>query len=129
MSESFLLQILWRILTSLRRQVEFRQRLDSGQSTYAAPAPFPAAGKRLKVTIIDDFGEQNKVAIRWTLKGTHEKEFAGYAATHEKFETHGADIFHFEGDKIKEVWTMFDALTPALELGIVEKVQPAGSEK
>jgi len=39
------------------------------------------------------------------LKGTHEKEFAGYAATHEKFETYGADIFHFEGDKIKEVWT------------------------
>ena len=83
----------------------------------------------MKVTIIDDFGEQNKVAIRWTLKGTHEKEFAGYAVTHEKFETHGADIFHFEGDKIKEVWTMFDALTPALDLGIVEKVQPARSEK
>jgi steroid delta-isomerase-like uncharacterized protein len=83
----------------------------------------------MKVTIIDDFGEQNKVAVRWTLKGTHEKEFAGYAATHEKFETHGADIFHFEGDKIKQVWTMFDALTPALELGIVEKVQPARSEK
>ena len=50
-------------------------------------------------------------------------------ATHEEFETHGADIFHFEGDKIKEVWTMFDALTPALELGIVEKVQPARSMK
>ena len=83
----------------------------------------------MKVTIIDDFGEQNKVAIRWTLKGTHKKEFAGYAATQEEFETHGADIFHFEGDKIKEVWTMFDALTPALELGIVEKVQPARSVK
>ncbi|MGC2570448.1 MAG: hypothetical protein WA364_02975 [Candidatus Nitrosopolaris sp.] len=46
-----------------------------------------------------------------------------------EFQTHGADIFHFEGDKIKEVWTMFDALTPALELGIVEKVQPAQPEK
>src|SRR5215472_6089639 len=30
----------------------------------------------MKVTIIDDFGEQNNVAIRWTLKGTHEKEFS-----------------------------------------------------
>lgn len=83
----------------------------------------------MQVTIIDEFGEQNKVAIRWTLKGTHEKEFAGFAASHEKFETHGADIFHFENDKIKEAWTMFDALTPALELGIVEKVQPAQSKK
>ncbi len=32
-------------------------------------------------------------------------------------------------DKIKEAWTMFDALTPALELGIVEKVEPAQSKK
>ncbi len=50
------------------------------------------------------------------------------AATHEDCQTH-ADIFHFEGDKIKEVWTMYDALTTALELGIVEKVQPAQSVK
>jgi predicted SnoaL-like aldol condensation-catalyzing enzyme len=66
----------------------------------------------MQVTIVDDFGEQNKVAIRWTLK-----------ASHEKFEAHGADIFHFETDKIKEAWTIFDALTPALQIGVVERVQ------
>ena len=73
-------------------------------------------------TVVDEFGEQNKVAIRWIMKATHEKEIAGLQASHEKFETHGADIFHFEKDKIKEAWTIFDALTPALQLGIVEKV-------
>ena len=83
----------------------------------------------MQVTIVDEFGEQNKVAIRSTLKGTHEKDFAGFSASHGKFETHGADIFHFENDKIKEAWTMFDALTPALELGIVEKVEPGQSKK
>ena len=62
----------------------------------------------MKVTIIDDLGEQNKVAIRWTLKATHEKDFADFPATHNKFETQGADIFHFEGDKIKEAWTVCD---------------------
>ena len=62
----------------------------------------------MKVTILDDFGEQNKVAIRWTLKATHEKDFADFPATHKKFETQGADIFHFEGDKIKEAWTVCD---------------------
>jgi hypothetical protein len=36
------------------------------------------------------------------LKATHEKEFAGLPASHEKFEAHGADIFHFEKDKIEE---------------------------
>ena len=62
----------------------------------------------MKVTILDDFGEQNKVAIRWTLKATHEKDFADFPATHKKFETRGVDIFHFEGDKIKEAWTVCD---------------------
>jgi hypothetical protein len=28
---------------------------------------------------------------------------------------------HREKDKIKEAWTIFDALTPAAQLGIVEK--------
>ena len=60
----------------------------------------------MKVTILDEFGEQNKTAIRWTLKATHEKDFADFPATHNKFETQGVDIFHFEGDKIKEAWTI-----------------------
>ena len=60
----------------------------------------------MKVTILDDFGEQNKVAMRWILKATHEKDFADFPATHKKFETRGVDIFHFEGDKIKEAWTV-----------------------
>ena len=62
----------------------------------------------MKITIEDEFGEENKVAIRWTLKATHEKDFADFPATHKKFETQGVDIFYFEGDKIKEAWTICD---------------------
>ena len=62
----------------------------------------------MKVTILDDFGDQNKMAIRWTLKATHEKDFADFPATHKKFETQGFEILHFEGDKIKEAWTVSD---------------------
>ena len=62
----------------------------------------------MKVTILDEFGEQNKIAIRWTLEATHEKDFADFPATHKKFETQGVDIFYFEGDKIKEAWTICD---------------------
>jgi steroid delta-isomerase-like uncharacterized protein len=62
----------------------------------------------MKITIVDELAEQNKVAIRWTLKATHEKDFADFPATQKKFETQGADIFHFEGDKIKEAWTVCD---------------------
>lgn len=62
----------------------------------------------MKVTILDDFGDQDKVAVRWNLKATHENDFAGFPATHKKFETQGVDIFRFEGDKIKEAWTVCD---------------------
>ena len=62
----------------------------------------------MKVTILDNFGDQNKIAIRWTLKATHEKDFADFPATHKKFETQGVEILHFEGDKIKEAWTLSD---------------------
>ena len=44
----------------------------------------------------------------WNLKATHDKDFADFPATHKKFETQGVDIFHFEGDKIKEAWTLSD---------------------
>ena len=60
----------------------------------------------MKITILDEFGEGDKIAIRWSLKATHEKDFADFPATHKKFETQGVDILHFEGDKIKEAWTI-----------------------
>jgi steroid delta-isomerase-like uncharacterized protein len=62
----------------------------------------------MKITIVDSFGEENKVAVRWTLKATHEKDFADFPATHKKFETRGVEIFHFEGNKVKEAWTISD---------------------
>jgi steroid delta-isomerase-like uncharacterized protein len=62
----------------------------------------------MKITIVDNFGEGNKVAVSWTLKATHEKDFADFPATHKKFETRGVEIFHFEGNKVKEAWTTTD---------------------
>jgi len=62
----------------------------------------------MKITILDEFGEGDKIAIRWSLKATHEKDFADFPATHKKFEAQGIDIFYFEGDKIKEAWTVSD---------------------
>ncbi len=62
----------------------------------------------MKITVVDEFGEENKLAVKWTLKATHEKDFADFPATHKKFEAQGVEILHFEGDKIKEAWTFSD---------------------
>src|SRR5215510_4130529 len=65
----------------------------------------------LKVTIQDSFGEGNKLALQWTLVATHDKDFAEAPATHKKFEAGGVEILHFEGDKIKEAWTVSDLMS------------------
>ena len=54
----------------------------------------------MQSVILDEIDEQNRVAIRWTLKTTHEKDL-GMAANH-KIEIEGREILHFEKDQIKE---------------------------
>lgn len=82
----------------------------------------------IKFTVLDSFSADNKVAIRWTVTATQEGEFMGLPASRRKFDTYGMEIFHFESDKIKEGWTVFDALTPAMKIGLVEPVQLETSE-
>ena len=76
----------------------------------------------IRITIVDSLAESGKVATAWIVEGTHEKEYSGIPATHKKFETVGISIFHFKGNKINELWTVTDSLTPALDLGIVKPV-------
>jgi steroid delta-isomerase-like uncharacterized protein len=64
----------------------------------------------MNITILDSFGEQDKFAMRWSLKATFSKEFAGHQPTNEKFETQGIEIFHFQDGKIKEAWTIFGSM-------------------
>lgn len=64
----------------------------------------------MNITILDSFGEQDKLAMRWNLKGTFVKELHGTQPSHEKFETQGVEIFHFQDGKIKEAWTIFGSM-------------------
>jgi predicted ester cyclase len=72
----------------------------------------------MQFNVVDNIGEHDKVAIRWVLQATRKKKLN----THRKFRTTGISIFHFEDDKIKEAWIVFDALNPALQLGVVDVV-------
>lgn len=84
----------------------------------------------MKVTIIDEIGEGNKLALKWTLSATFDKEFLDLELSNkdetrgleiiqivrEKFVTQGVEILHFDGGKIKEAWTVFDVMTPARKI-------------
>ena len=74
----------------------------------------------MRFTIMDSIAEFGKVATTWIVEGTHAKEFRGIPATHKKFETAGVNIFHFEGNKIKEAWAVVDGLTAAIQVGVVK---------
>ena len=78
----------------------------------------------MKVTIIDESGKGNKVALKWALSATFDKEFLDLSLiidetrgleiiqiVREKFLTQGVD-----GGKIKEAWTVFDVTTPARKI-------------
>ena len=79
----------------------------------------------MKVTIIDESGEGNKVALKWTLSATFDKEFLDLELSN-KDETRGLEIIQIvrekfltqgvDGGKIKEAWTVFDVTTPARKI-------------
>ena len=72
----------------------------------------------MQFSIVDNLAEHDKVAIRWVLQATRKKK----PSNHKKFRTMGISIFQFEDDKIKEAWIVFDALNPALHIGVVDVV-------
>jgi steroid delta-isomerase-like uncharacterized protein len=57
----------------------------------------------IKFTVEREIATDNKVAMRWTITGTHKGEFLGMPATGNTVSDYGIDIFTFENGKIKTV--------------------------
>lgn len=57
----------------------------------------------LKFTVEREIAADDKVAMRWHITGTHGGEFLGMAATGNRIEDYGVDIFTFADGKIKTV--------------------------
>jgi predicted ester cyclase len=72
----------------------------------------------MQFRIVDNLAEHDKVAIRWVLQATLKKK----PSNRQKLQIMGMSIFQFEDDKIKEAWIAFDALNPALQIGVVDVV-------
>jgi steroid delta-isomerase-like uncharacterized protein len=73
----------------------------------------------LTCTIEDQVAEGEKVVTRWTVRGTHQGEFFGVAATGERIEMRGIQIDRFEGGKLVEEGAEFDLLGALQQLGAV----------
>jgi steroid delta-isomerase-like uncharacterized protein len=70
-------------------------------------------------TVEDTVTEGDTVAMRVTLRGTHEGPFRGLEPTNRSFEIQNLVFTRIEGGKIVERWTQADTLGMLQQLGIV----------
>jgi steroid delta-isomerase-like uncharacterized protein len=69
-------------------------------------------------TVEDSIAEGDKVAYRWTFRGTHQSELIGIPPTGKEVEITGITINRLSGGKIEEQWNNFDQLGMLQQLGV-----------
>jgi predicted ester cyclase len=82
-----------------------------------------------RVTLDDGFAAGAKVAVRFTVRGTHLGSLLDVAPTGKPVAVQGVAIYRVAGGKIAEGWVGFDLLGLLGQLGLLERFRvPAGSE-
>jgi steroid delta-isomerase-like uncharacterized protein len=72
-----------------------------------------------RFTIEDQIAEGDKVATRWTARGTHQGEFQGVAPTGRRITMTGVTVFRMANGKLIDGWTNEDVLGWLQQLGAV----------
>jgi steroid delta-isomerase-like uncharacterized protein len=72
-----------------------------------------------QVTVDDQFAEGDRVATRWTGRGTHDGEILGIAPTGKQVTVSGLTISTVENGLVVEEQTEWDALGMLIQLGAV----------
>jgi len=73
----------------------------------------------LRFTLEDMVGENEKLAVAWTISGTHKGEFMGVPPTNKKVSVDGITIHHFVNAKIMDSYASWDAWGMMQQLGVV----------
>lgn len=71
----------------------------------------------MEIMIEDIFAANDKVAVRWTMTGTHQGELDGLPPTGTEVELAAIEINRFEKGKLAETWTQSDQLGLMNQLG------------
>ena len=88
---------------------------------------FVTAFPDLRLNVEDVFGEKDKLAVAWTISGTHKGEFMGIAPTNKKVSVDGITLNHIVNGKIMDSYISWDALGMMQQLGGVAVLGPAKS--
>ena len=71
------------------------------------------------ITVDDQIAEGDKVATRWTGRGTHTGEIAGISPTGKEVTVSGLTLSRLENGMVVEEWTTWDTLGMLMQLGAV----------
>ena len=81
-------------------------------------AAYLAALPDLRATLEDLVAEGDRVAVRWTVEGTHRGALFGIPPTGTRVRFRGLSIYRFAGGKIAEQWEGWDRLDLLQQLGV-----------
>jgi steroid delta-isomerase-like uncharacterized protein len=82
-------------------------------------AMFRSGMPDLTVIIEDMIAEGDKVAVRYTLEGTHEGELFGIPSTGQRLTIKSIAVERVSGGKIREHWRITDSLDMMQQLGVI----------
>jgi steroid delta-isomerase-like uncharacterized protein len=77
-------------------------------------------------TVEDSISDGDKVAYRWTFRGTHQGELLGIPPTGKQVTITGITINRVSRGKVEEHWTNFDQLGMLQQLGVAPAPGQAG---
>ena len=78
---------------------------------------FARALPDLELKADDVLAEGDKVAVRYSLSGTHSDELMGVPATGNKVELSGQSFFRFENGQVAERWQSLDGAALLTQIG------------
>jgi len=81
-------------------------------------AQIRAAFPDLQMTADDLIVEGDRIAVRSTMRGTHEGDFMGIPATGKRVEVSNFDFVRFENDQAAEHWGAIDSDAMMEQLGV-----------
>ena len=82
---------------------------------------FRAAFPDIEVVVEDTITEGDKIAARCTVRGKHQSDSLGFAATQQPMEITGMTIVRVRDGKIVEAWNNFDFMSMFQQLGALSR--------
>lgn len=74
----------------------------------------------------DLVAEGDRVAVRWTWKGTHKGTFGGFLPSQKQLANDGMAIYQVKDSEVVRAWTQTDRLGFLQEIGVMPKEVGSG---